>query len=293
MIRAVKSGGWESATLIHGDFSTTPIDALLEKFTTTAAGRGLRPRSITEITKSLRSIAGALGAKRIGQLTPQRAQEWVTTEVASGANPATVRSKIKAAACVFARASLRAMNLTAVNPFRDIAKPRVETSPFKSPPREWITSLMATGLAELNGDQRRAFALALGAGLRWGEIITLEWSNVTSDGVRIESRFSKSRRERIVPLGPAAKAALEADRQPAGTVIAGNCQLVHDNLCLWLRAHAVNDQKPCHYLRKCFGSLAVHQSGLFIASRLLGHAKIEQTASAYAGAVEKLPSVNF
>jgi len=48
-----------------------------------------------------------------------------------------------------------------------------------------------------------------------------------------------------------------------------------------------------HYLRKCFGSLAVADHGIFIASKLLGHADIGLTASTYAGQVDKLPAVKF
>ena len=64
-------------------------------------------------------------------------------------------------------------------------------------------------------------------------------------------------------------------------------------LCVWLRAHGVRDFKPVHYLRKCFGSLAVADHGIFIASKLLGHSDIGLTASTYAGQVDKLPAVKF
>jgi len=64
-------------------------------------------------------------------------------------------------------------------------------------------------------------------------------------------------------------------------------------LCVWLRAHGVRDFKPVHYLRKCFGSLAVADHGIFIASKLLGHSDIGLTASTYAGQVDRLPAVRF
>jgi integrase len=47
------------------------------------------------------------------------------------------------------------------------------------------------------------------------------------------------------------------------------------------------------YLRKCYGSLAVADHGVFIASKLLGHANISQTAGMYAGQVDQLPAVKF
>jgi integrase len=62
---------------------------------------------------------------------------------------------------------------------------------------------------------------------------------------------------------------------------------------VWLRKQGVTDAKPVHYLRKCFGSLAVGDHGIFIASKLLGHASIGITASTYAGQVDQLPAVEF
>jgi integrase len=64
-------------------------------------------------------------------------------------------------------------------------------------------------------------------------------------------------------------------------------------LCDWLRERGIKDRKPVHYLRKCFGSLAVADHGVFIGSRLLGHSSIALTASTYAGQVDKLPAVDF
>jgi integrase len=60
-----------------------------------------------------------------------------------------------------------------------------------------------------------------------------------------------------------------------------------------LRDRGVKDTKPVHYLRKCFGSLAAADHGVFIASKLLGHASIGITASAYAGQVDQLPALKF
>ena len=42
---------------------------------------------------------------------------------------------------------------------------------------------------------------------------------------------------------------------------------------------------------KCYGSLAVADHGVYVASKLLGHSNINLTASTYAGQVDKLPQV--
>jgi len=43
---------------------------------------------------------------------------------------------------------------------------------------------------------------------------------------------------------------------------------VHESVSCWLRGHGVKDPKPIHYLRKCYGSLAVGDHGVFVASKV-------------------------
>jgi integrase len=76
-------------------------------------------------------------------------------------------------------------------------------------------------------------------------------------------------------------------------VLEGNSSEIHECLCTWLRKQGINDQKPVHYLRKRYGSIAVADHGVFIASKLLGHSNISITASTYAAQVDKLPAVRF
>jgi integrase len=48
-----------------------------------------------------------------------------------------------------------------------------------------------------------------------------------------------------------------------------------------------------HYLRKCYGSWAVGDHGIHVASKLLGHSSIILTTSTYAAQVDELPAVKF
>jgi integrase len=173
-----------------------------------------------------------------------------------------------------------------------LAKPKVDDEPFDAPPRHWVTTLMRAGINELSGEVRSAFVLALGCGLRWGEIVSATWAEVQADGVRIPAGKAKGRRARVIPTAEPVREVLEASRGQ-GLVIGGDAEEVHEALCDWLRKRGVKDPKPVHYLRKCYGSLAVADHGIFIASKLLGHASIGQTASTYAGEVDKLPAVKF
>jgi integrase len=108
---------------------------------------------------------------------------------------------------------------------------------------------MRQGGKELRGDARLAFVLALGSGLRWGEIISLTWDNVLPGGVRVLASLAKGRRQRVVPISGELSGLLEAGRSgKQGKVITGDVWEVHEKVCRWLRRKGVKDPKPVHYL---------------------------------------------
>ena len=80
-------------------------------------------------------------------------------------------------------------------------RPKVDRELFQAPPRSWIMQLMRRGIQELHGEPRLAFALALGAGLRWGEISSLTWEDVQRQSVRVAASNAKGRRARVIPIG--------------------------------------------------------------------------------------------
>jgi integrase len=219
-------------------------------------------------------------------------QNWIRE---SQLKPVTLWAVLKNAASVFSRASLQAMGLTGLeNPFARLARPKVDRVAFQSPPRTWIMNLMREGGRMLRGEARLGFVLALGCGLRWGEITSLTWDNVLPGGVRVLASLAKGRRQRVVPISKELSRLLMAGRSGnQGKVITGDVWEVHEKVCCWLWKKGVKDPEPVHYLRKCYGSLAVANHGMFVASKLLGHSSINLTASTYAGQVDRLPAVKF
>ena len=290
LVTTVRHQGWAKATVLPTSHGSLLIEDLLERYRHTAVSRGLRPRSIAQTLKDLRRVARETGTRRLDELTPACLQGWVRERVLK---PITLRSVLKSAACVFSKPSLQSLGLVEVaNPFAPLVRPKVDREPFQAPSREWIMQLMRRGVDELQGETRLAFVLALGAGLRWGEIVSLRWESVQADGVRVTAALAKGRRARVVPMGNMVQSVLEKARG-LDLVIGTDAKQVHEGLCVWLRAQGVEDAKPVHYLRKCFGSLAVGDHGIFVASKLLGHSNITLTASTYAGQVDQLPAVKF
>ena len=69
------------------------------------------------------------------------------------------------------------------------------------------------------------------------------------------------------------------------------CDQHHRILSAWLRLQGIKDPKPCHLLRKQFGSYVATVFGLYHAQKFLGHSSPKVTSDYYAGLVE-LPDIN-
>lgn len=70
------------------------------------------------------------------------------------------------------------------------------------------------------------------------------------------------------------------------------CDMAHRTLGLWLRQQGITAQKPCHTLRKEYGSHLATHHGLFTAQRMLGHSSPLVTDTYYASLTD-LPDVKI
>lgn len=158
--------------------------------------------------------------------------------------------------------------------------------------------------------------LELGLGLRRHEADKAQWDWILSDA---QGRFflevkptqffmPKGKERRIIPLDKTLHDALSAGKRddvfivpgrharlyPAGKApknLTYRCELHHRALAAWLRARGVVDPKPCHLLRKEFGSYVASSFGLFHAQKFLGHSSPSVTEAYYAG-LTGLPELN-
>lgn len=151
--------------------------------------------------------------------------------------------------------------------------------------------------------------LELGLGLRRNEAdkARWEWFFVNSDGrryleVRKAADFNtKSKQSRVIPVAEEVWSALAPLQYEGATyVVPGperlessdnvtrtyRCDRAHRALVFWLRKQGVNDPKPCHALRKEFGSYVATQFSLFHAQKLLGHSTPAVTSAHYASLID-------
>jgi len=153
------------------------------------------------------------------------------------------------------------------------------------------------------------FLLELGLGLRRNEADKAEWDWIlpSIDGRHImevrETPFfqTKSRQTRVIPVPKQILDELSVFKRPGDPFIvpglapktynpatapvnlAYRCDDSHRALVEWLRLQGVKDSKPCHRLRKEFGSAVATTFGLFAAQKMLGHSSPLVTEAHYAG----------
>ena len=158
--------------------------------------------------------------------------------------------------------------------------------------------------------------LELGLGLRRHEADKAQWDWILSDSkgrffmeVKPTQYFMpKGKERRIIPLDKTLHAALMAGKKDDVFIVPGRsarlypvgkepknltyrCEMGHRALAAWLRARGVVDRKPCHLLRKEFGSYVANSFGLFHAQKFLGHSSPSVTEAYYAG-LTGLPELN-
>lgn len=130
----------------------------------------------------------------------------------------------------------------------------------------------------------KVLLLALGAGLRRGEIRHLRWRSV--DAARLQIRVEASgswmaknaQSEAAVDVDPGLIAALGTPARPDDPVVDAPAI---DTAVRWLRRQGVTSPKPLHLARKEFGSLIAQSADLLTASRQLRHGSLAVTASIY------------
>jgi integrase len=155
--------------------------------------------------------------------------------------------------------------------------------------------------------------LEIGLGLRRNEADKAEWSwcYQTQDGRRFlevqntDVFTPKSKSSRTIPIAKDVWEALESVAAegsrfivPASSIRSRpapraryRCNSAHQVLVEWLRNQGVNSAKPCHALRKEFGSYVATSFSLFHAQKLLGHSSPTVTSDYYAG-LTGLPELN-
>ena len=255
-------------------------------------------------------------------LTPEAIQAWRIQYVQkTGENPArqrsariTCNSNLRQGKALFSRKILKFVRGIVIPdplPFAGVEFYPRESMRYHSKLDPAV--LLQAGLGELSEadpDAFKALLLALGAGLRRGEIDRLLWRQIDFNAgvIHIEtteaSGLKSSDSAGDVPIDERLSSILQGFRERAlgpyvleeGTGLTASrlwgqryrCGDVFERLTRWLRRRGVEGAKPLHTLRKEAGSIIATKAGIFAASRFLRHADMQVTSMHYADHKERV-----
>jgi integrase len=174
---------------LTADASTITVGELLDRWLDDAVTLTVRPRTLASYTYIVRvHLAPALGEMPLTALTAQHVQGFLNAKSASGLAPRTVgylRGVLRQAIGYAER-----MDLVGRNVARLARPPRV--------PRRQVSPLTLEEARlfriAVDGDRLEAlYLVAVGCGLRQGEILGLRWGDVDMEGRLLRVRFALAR----------------------------------------------------------------------------------------------------
>jgi integrase len=182
-----------------------------EEIASRLADGGLRPRAAESLGETLRRMEIYFGATILAEITPERLSAWLSEM------PLAVRSKKRHRAYgnQILEAARRA-GYSATNPMKGVATFKANGNGHEEEisiltPEETERLLRAT-----DEGMRPLYALAAFAGIRWGEIARLDWSDIKEREIVIRAASAKTRSRRVIEITENLKAFLRPARGLSG-----------------------------------------------------------------------------
>ena len=272
-----------------------------------AVERGLSPNTLASYRRDLRRYEHFLRARR--RADPERIDEaTVAAYVAylEGLVDDDGRRVLRPASVARAVAAVRSFHrfcsregLTASDPSDEIGAPRVAAGIPKALSEPEIDALLGavTGTDALAQRDRALLELLYGTGIRIGEAVALDLADLDLDAALVRV-FGKGSKERVVPVGRAACAALTAYLRDGRLEVRARARRAPDGDPVFVNARgtrlsrqsawtivrragervALDDRLSPHVLRhSCATHMLEHGADLRVVQELLGHASISTT----------------
>jgi integrase len=256
---------------------------------------------------------GKVESVLLSEITPERVMQWRVAYIAAGStNPikencarATAASVIRNSKALFSKKLIRNLSLKLPSPlpFDGVDQGKRARTRYRS--KVNLPVLVNQAHDELKASKPElfdVFLLAVGAGLRRGEIDKLIWKQIdwTAGTIAIEANeYGAVKTESssdVIDIGPDMLAHFRERFShstsefvvPSAVVPSGpkhwnhyRCNAHFVGLIDWLRSKHVDSRTPLHMLRKEFGSLVNQRFGIYAASAALRHSNISVTREHY------------
>jgi site-specific recombinase XerD len=222
-------------------------------------------------------VRPALGQLDLGAVTYSDLRRLRGSLDRSGLSPQTVRHVLSDVRC-FLRYAVDSGWIVR-SPWRRDLMPRVS----EMAPRRLTDAQVERILAHARPVERDLIVVALGTGIRWGELFWLQWRHVQGDPrPHLVLERTKSGRVRRVPYGDEVEAAIARLRSATSSVYV--CPLRSRNPCNM--AYRIRDRMPedsrvswhWHQLRHTFACRYLEGGGMLAAlQKILGHSSVRMT----------------
>lgn len=186
--------------------------------------------------------------------------------------------------------------MIAANPARLLSSKEKISKPQST--REYLTPeevkiLMKTPIPQKAHDDKAAFLFGCFCGLRYSDIATLRWSNIsTSEGgsLIVRTMMKKTGRPVVIPLSSEAVSFLPKTRDPNADACVFNLPqyaVTGRRIKKWVETSGIGKKVTFHVSRHTFATMMLTAGAdLFVVSKLLGHSDISVT-QIYARIVDK------
>jgi len=264
-----------------------------------AVERGRSPNTLAAYRRDLSAYLGFLGERGLdlATVTAPVVEDWLAFQRGSGRAPASVARALVAVRAVHQFLEDEGL---AANPVGDVARPRVPAGLPKALSEPEVAALLAvTGDDAAARRDRAILEVLYGCGLRVSELVGLSLADLDLDAGLLRA-FGKGSKERVVPVGRVARAALASWLAPGGrpTLVPerwsrrGDAEAVFLNSRggrlsrqgAWgvVRHHGqragLGGRLTPHVLRhSCATHMLDHGADIRVVQELLGHASISTT----------------
>jgi integrase len=255
---------------------------------------GVKPGK-KEFSRRSEEYNAAVDAVALATFTPTKAEEirdrFISAKKGDAKAERSARVSMKsrlrnAKAGIRAAEKLGRLEIPAPKPFDGVVVAGATASGYRSTfdPVSLIRSAKET-LHPADPDAYLAVLLALGAGLRRGEIENLRWRSVDTARQQVRVELSGAwqgknlQSESAVDVDGGLLTELEKRRAGPDDPVVTHGSV--EAAVRWLRQQGIADNKPLHALRKEFGSIVCQTADLLTASKQLRHSSLAVTASVY------------
>lgn len=256
-------------------------------------GAAVSPATLEAYRRDLEAFArwcGGRGLDDIGQIGEPEIRAFAAAEHRRGLSPRSIQRRLSALRRLFR--FLRQRGECRDDPTQGVRAPKVRRRLPETLDIDQVMALLdIPDDSDLGVRDRAMLELFYGAGLRLSELAGLEWHQVDL-GEGMVRVMGKGRKERLVPIGRHAKAALERwrtihcsindGRQPRIFTGLGGKPLttraIQKRVAYWSQRQGLDQRVHPHQLRHSFASHILESSGdLRAVQELLGHANLSTT----------------